>query len=155
MAAYLNASADVPAEIREALQDAMETAIANVPAIAGKVWFCPDVSGSMQSPVTGHRPGATTAVRCIDVAALMTAGFLRKNRGRRSCPFRERLVRWSAQPARLGHDQRGQPGGIAAGRDQLLGAAGGAERRKAKGDLVIFVSDNESWAGRKTVAAPR
>ena len=27
----------------------------------------------MQSPVTGHRKGSTTAVRCIDVAALVAA----------------------------------------------------------------------------------
>ena len=56
--------------MKEALQDAMETATQNVPAIAGKVWILPDVSGSMQSPVTGYRPGSATAVRCLDVAAL-------------------------------------------------------------------------------------
>ena len=50
----------MPREVREALQDAMEIAIANVPAIDGKVYVCPDVSGSMHSPVTGHRKGATT-----------------------------------------------------------------------------------------------
>ena len=52
----------------------MEIAIENVPAVAGQVVVCPDVSGSMRSPVTGARRGATTAVRCIDVAALMAAG---------------------------------------------------------------------------------
>ena len=38
----------------------MEIALANVPAIEGKVYVCPDVSGSMSSPVTGYRKGATT-----------------------------------------------------------------------------------------------
>ena len=42
-------------------------------------YVLPDVSGSMQSPVTGCRKGATTAVRCIDVAALVAAAVLRKN----------------------------------------------------------------------------
>jgi 60 kDa SS-A/Ro ribonucleoprotein len=44
----------------------------------------PDVSGSMHSPVTGHRKGATTQVRCIDVAALVAAAFLRRNPSARS-----------------------------------------------------------------------
>ena len=34
-------------EVRDALQDAMELAIANVPSIEGRVVVCPDVSGSM------------------------------------------------------------------------------------------------------------
>jgi 60 kDa SS-A/Ro ribonucleoprotein len=52
----------------------------NVPAFAGKVWVLPDASGSMGSPVTGHRKGATSAVRCVDVAALVAATVLRQNR---------------------------------------------------------------------------
>src|SRR5262249_11799329 len=64
MTAYQNCDSAVPQQVRDALQDAMELAIANVPPIAGRVVVCPDVSGSMQSPVTGHRRGSTTAVRC-------------------------------------------------------------------------------------------
>ncbi|HTN73790.1 MAG TPA: RNA-binding protein, partial [Pirellulaceae bacterium] len=73
MVAYMNASSEVPVEIREALQDAMEIAISNVPHIQGKVYVFPDVSGSMHSPVTGVRADATSKVRCIDVAALVAA----------------------------------------------------------------------------------
>src|SRR3712207_8227055 len=39
----------------------------------------PDVSGSMKSPVTGYRKGATSTVRCIDVAALVAAAVLRRS----------------------------------------------------------------------------
>ena len=67
---------DMPHAIREALQDAMETAVRNVPEFAGNVVVCPDVSGSMHSPVTGHRGSATSQTRCIDVAALMAAAVL-------------------------------------------------------------------------------
>ena len=35
----------------------MELAIENVPAIDGRVFVCPDVSGSMRSPVTGAAQG--------------------------------------------------------------------------------------------------
>ena len=51
---------EIPRKITEALQDAMEIATENVPKIAGKVYVCPDVSGSMSSAVTGYRKGATT-----------------------------------------------------------------------------------------------
>jgi 60 kDa SS-A/Ro ribonucleoprotein len=79
MAAYKAANEGVPMDVREALQDAMEHALANVPELEGKVVICPDVSGSMRSVVTGQRGSASSAVRCIDVAALVAAAFLRKN----------------------------------------------------------------------------
>ncbi len=60
MVAYANADARVPAVVKEAIQDAMEVALENVPSIAGKLYVLPDVSGSMHSPVTGSRGSATT-----------------------------------------------------------------------------------------------
>ena len=95
LAAYkaADANAGIPREITEALQDAMEIATANVPAIDGKVWIFPDVSGSMQSAVTGYRKGATSAVRCLDVAALFAAAILRKNPSAEVIPFRTTSLR--------------------------------------------------------------
>ena len=89
LAAYKAADANeaIPREITDALQDAMEIAIENVPAIDGKVWIFPDVSGSMQSAVTGYRKGSTSAVRCLDVAALFAAAILRKNPTAEVIPF--------------------------------------------------------------------
>src|SRR6185503_14504402 len=72
LAASRALNAGVPDEIRAALEDAMELALANVPGIEGQVYVCPDVSGSMRSAVTGVRKGATTAVRCVDVASLVS-----------------------------------------------------------------------------------
>ena len=79
MVAFSQVVADVPAEVRDALQDAMEIATENVADLAGGrgVYVFPDVSGSMHSPITGVRKGATTAVRCVDVAALVAATVLR------------------------------------------------------------------------------
>src|SRR5260370_16787860 len=79
LTAYQNCDAAAPQEVRDALQDAMELAIANVPSIEGRVVVCPDVSGSMKSPVTGHRPGSTTTVRCCDTPAFGHASVLRTN----------------------------------------------------------------------------
>ena len=70
----------------------MELAIANVPSIEGRVVVCPDVSGSMKSPVTGYRAGSTTSVRCVDVAALVAASVLRKNQSATILPFEQGVV---------------------------------------------------------------
>lgn len=125
----------------------MEIAIENVPKVEGKVYVCPDVSGSMHSPVTGHRAGGTTAVRCIDVAALVGAAFLRKNPHAEIIPFSDDVVPLGkVLLARLGDDQRGAP--VSAG--PLGGTSCSAplrhlNARGAKGDLVVYVSDNMSW----------
>src|SRR5262249_45606776 len=79
LAAYKAAGAEMPTAITNALQDALEIATENVPAIPGKIYICPDVSGSMQSPATGHRGSATSAVRCVDVAGLVAASLMRRN----------------------------------------------------------------------------
>jgi len=145
MAAYGASLGKAPAEISEALQDAMEVALTNVPTLSGKVVVCPDVSPSMHSSVTGFRRGATSAIRCIDVSALLAAAVLRKNTSARILPFAEKVVNLHLNPrdSVLTNAQK-----LAA-----LGGAGTAcsaplallNQEKAKVDLVLLISDNESW----------
>ena len=72
LAAYLNASDEVPHKIKTALHMAAEIACGNVPELPGPVIIGLDTSGSMSSPVTGHRGrGATSKMRCVDVAAIL------------------------------------------------------------------------------------
>ncbi len=138
-------SPEVDARLREALHDAMEFSVAHVPSFSGAVAVCPDVSGSMSSPVTGYRPGATSTVRCLDVAALVAAAVLRKNPKARVLPFevevrearleaRDTILTNAAKLAALGGGGTDCSAPLAA-----LNAAGCAP------DLVIFVSDNQSW----------
>lgn len=145
LAAFVNAGENVPHEVREALQDAMEIAVNNVPTIDGQVIVLPDVSGSMSSPVTGHREGSTTKVNCIHVAALVAAAVLRKNPSAIVLPFEEDVV-----------DLRLNPRDSIMTNAQKLSSIGGGgtscsaplvllNRQKAKGDLVLYVSDNQSW----------
>lgn len=145
MMAYNSTSADVPPPIREALQDAMEIAIANVPAVAGKVIVCPDVSGSMSSAVSGHRKGATSAVRCIDVAALVAAALLRKNRDAEVLPFENSVVSVALNPRDSVMTNAQKLASIGGGGTNCSAPLAELNRRKAKGDLVVFVSDNQSW----------
>ncbi len=148
MAAFMAAKSDMPGEITMALQEAMEIAIENVPKVEGKIFLCPDVSGSMQSAATGIRKGATSAVRCIDIAALVSAAFLRRNTSAEVMPFSDDVV---TMPHRL------NPLDSVMTNAQFLaslpsgGTACSAPLRRlnaerANGDLVIYVSDNMSWA---------
>src|SRR5690606_23833609 len=88
----------IPREITEALQDAMEIATENVPKIDGKVFVFPDISGSMQSPATGYRKGSTSAVRCVDIAALFAAAILRTNPTAEVIPFDSKAVEVNLNP---------------------------------------------------------
>lgn len=145
LSAYKAAGQQVPAAVAEALQDAMELATANVPQFAGRVAVCPDVSGSMSASVTGYRAGATSNVRCIDVAGLMAAAVLRKNREARVLPFECKVVSLSLN----GRDS------VMTNASRLADVGGGGTNcsaplklladEQAAVDLVILVSDNESW----------
>jgi 60 kDa SS-A/Ro ribonucleoprotein len=156
MVAYRQADAEVPAQVREALQDAMEIAIAHVPSFASgegpsfpvPVVVCPDISGSMQSAVTGNRGTATTSVRCLDVAALVAAAVVRRNPRAAVIPFSDRVneVRLNPRDSVMTNAKllAELPSG---GTDCSLPVAE-LNRRKAKAGLVILVSDNESWIDR-------
>jgi 60 kDa SS-A/Ro ribonucleoprotein len=145
LTANQHCDAAVPQELRDALQDAMELAIANVPVIGGRVVVCPDVSGSMQSPVTGHRRGSTTAVRCIDVAALVAASVLRKNSTATVLPFDYGVVSLDLSSRDSVMTNAGKLASIGGGGTNCSAPVRLLNTMQEKADLVIFVSDNESW----------
>ena len=145
MVAYATADSAVPEIVRNALQDAMEIAIANVPKVDGGVWVFPDISGSMHSPVTGHRTGATTAVRCIDVAALVAAAFLRQNPRTGVIPFENNAINVTLNPRDSVMTNAAKLAALPAGGTNCSAPLAELNRRRASGDLLIYVSDNESW----------
>lgn len=150
LAAYLNAEADIPSVLRDALGKAAEIACGNVPALPGPVVIGLDVSGSMQMPITGDRGlGSTSRVRCADVAALFAAAILRQNPDSLVVPFDDRAHRAALDP----HDtilslaaRLAEYGG--GGTDcslPLREATTSHPDRKFAG--CVLVSDNESWIG--------
>ena len=139
------ANAEIPRQITEALQDAMEIAIENVPEINGKVYVFPDISGSMHSPVTGYRQGATSAVRCIDVAALVAATILRKNPTAEVIPFESDVVRIALNPRDSIMTNAQKLANLPCGGTNCSAPLRELNRYKSKGDVLIYVSDNESW----------
>lgn len=145
LAAYRMTGDGVPATVREALQDALELSLSNVPALSGQVVVCPDVSGSMASPVTGYRQGATTAVRCIDVAALVAAAILRKQPQAQLLPFENKVVKMTLNPRDSVMSNASRLAAICGGGTSCSAPLKQLADAKAKVDTLILVSDNESW----------
>ncbi len=123
----------------------MEIATENVPQIEGKIYVLPDVSGSMSSPVTGLRKGATTSVRCIDVAGLVASAILRKNPTAEVLPFENDVVNVALNPRDSVMTNAQKLANIGGGGTNCSAPLTQLNKAKSKGDLVIYVSDNESW----------
>jgi 60 kDa SS-A/Ro ribonucleoprotein len=151
LSAYTAASnnREMPRAVTEALQDAMEIATENVPAIDGKIYVFPDISGSMHSSVTGYRKGATSAVRCIDVAALVAAAILRKNPEAEVIPFSDAVVEAQLNPRDSVMTNAQKLAALPSGGTNCSAPLKQLNRRRATGDLIIYVSDNESWMDSK------
>jgi 60 kDa SS-A/Ro ribonucleoprotein len=147
MVAYSMAVANkqIPVIVTNALQDAMEIATKNVPEFPGKVYVFPDVSGSMHSPVTGYRRGSTSAVRCVDVAALVAATVLRKNTQAEVIPFESNVVKVRLNPRDSVMTNAEKLAKLPFGGTNCSAPLAFLNKQNAKGDLVIYVSDNESW----------
>ena len=148
MTAYQNLGENVPQKIRSALHKALDLSIVNTPSWLGKTLLCVDVSGSMSSPITGHRKGSTTKTRCVDVAALV-AGVICKH---------------SPESEVIAFDMKAHPfryvpeDSVLTNAKRLAAYGGGGtacsvaldhyvKNRKGQWpDQVVYVSDNESWA---------
>ncbi|HEY0112668.1 MAG TPA: RNA-binding protein [Allosphingosinicella sp.] len=135
----------VPLKVQAALETALEAALANVPAIPGRVVVAPDVSGSMSSPVTGYRKGASSKVRCIDVAALVAAAILRRNASARLLPFEVDVVPIEVDPFARVAANAAKLAAIGGGGTNVSAPLALLNRERAAADLVVIVSDNESW----------
>jgi 60 kDa SS-A/Ro ribonucleoprotein len=142
----------VPHEIRSALHDALEASVARVPSLPGKVYVAVDVSGSMQSPVTGRANGNTTVVKCIDVAALFAAAILRQNPNAELIPFHDSVVRFSAKAKDPVFRTAERLAALPSGGTDCSKVLAHLNARGARGDFVVYVSDNQSWLGTRGVA---
>ncbi len=144
----------VPPAISDALQDAMEHALANVPVLAGQVHVLVDVSGSMGAAITGQRPGATSVTRCVDVAALFGAAILRVNPHTKVLAFEQSVVKGlSLNPRDTVLTNAKLLASVGGGGTNCAAPLAALNEVNAKGDLVIYVSDNESWIDTRRGAA--
>jgi len=144
MMAWKAVDGAVPGVLKDALEDAMDVALENVPTIEGRVYLCPDVSGSMSQPVTGHRKGATSAVRCIDVAGLVAAAMMRVNDAV-VIPFEQDVVDVKISKNASVMSNARKLASIGGGGTNCSAPLAKLNREDARGELVVLISDNESW----------
>jgi 60 kDa SS-A/Ro ribonucleoprotein len=135
----------VPLTVQAALESALEASLASVPKLEGQVVVCPDVSGSMSSPATGYRKGGSSKVRCIDIAALVSAAVLRKNRNARVIPFEVDVVKLKLDPNARVAVNAAKLAQVGGGGTNVSAPLALLNKERARVDMVVIVSDNESW----------
>lgn len=148
LAAFLNAEEAVPEAVKLALQDAMELATRNVPALpeGTGVHVFVDVSGSMSYSVTGqHGSRQASSVTCTQVAALAASAILRRNQHAQVLAFADRVVPCKLNPRDSVMTNARILGSLPSGGTNCSAPLSKLNEDKAKGDLVIYLSDNESW----------
>lgn len=141
---YLNAT-DLPNKLRNALHDALEASVDNIPDFDTDTAICVDTSGSMSSPITGNRGTATSKATCVQVAAVIAASILRKNNGNTTVlPFDTSVknVRIDSRDTIMTNAQKLALNG---GGTDCSCALRHLNNSNHKGNLVIYVSDNASW----------
>lgn len=159
MSTYLNAGYRMPFGIKNAINDALEVSLENVPDFPELTTVACDVSGSMRDPVTGQRENKQTYRKGKDtvqpappitnqqVAALMTAAVMRRCKSPLVWGFDDKLYDFG--------QELNPRDTVLTNAEKIAKYHGGATAcwlpmkhlydNNIKQDLVILVSDNESW----------
>jgi 60 kDa SS-A/Ro ribonucleoprotein len=141
---YLNTT-DIPARLRNALQDAAEIATENTPEFGdGSVAIALDVSGSMRNALTGDRGSVTTKTRCVDVAAMFATCVLRKNENSIVLPFDDKIYTPDINPRDSIMTNSAKLAGIGGGGTFCQLPLAKLNEMNWKGNLVVYFSDNEA-----------
>lgn len=143
--AYKNVSETMPQELKEALDVATSLAIKNIPNLKmDNVLIAVDCSGSMNSPISVSSNGVHSKMSCNDVASLMASCLL-------SACGNVKIARFdgAAEEVVL------SPQDSVLTNAKKLNRSGGStdcsaplrlwNQKGYKADLVIYLSDNESW----------
>lgn len=140
----------VPRVIRNALHDALDVATENTVVVDGPAHALIDVSGSMSSPVSGHRAGATSKATCVQVAAMIGSSFLKHNPESSIIAYSDNAItNHGCEPRDSVMTNAQRLASIGGGGTNLGAAFRELNRAKAKGDLVVVCSDMETWMDGK------
>lgn len=142
MTAYKNVN--MGADVKNALQDALDAAIENVPQLNGKTLIAIDISGSMRCPVTGERDSASTQALCSEVAPLMAACILRNNRNSDVIIYdsEARYINLNGRDSIVTNTQKLTINGGGTNCSKVLNLVNSLNKNY---DNVIIISDNMSW----------
>ncbi len=136
---------EVPFKVKEALVDALDESLRNVPELPGQLVVGIDTSGSMHSHL-----GDRSVARYIDVSALFGAAALRANPESKILPFDNQVNK-----VRLSHRDS-----VATIAEALAKSGGGGtnvsdvfnvtlkkvkQDKKFRPDAIILISDMQTW----------
>lgn len=145
LSAHRSAEKRVPAVVRDALAQALQAATARIPNFTGRTWVAADVSGSMLTPITGKRGDASSKVRCIDVAALIASCVLHKSRTARVIAFADDIVPVRLRAQDSVFENAARLAALGGGGTNCSAPLAWLNEEREPADLVILISDNESW----------
>lgn len=157
---YKNLDESIPMSIRKALNDSVQLAYANIEVKANSIVVGIDVSGSMSSSITG-KGVRTSNTSCNEVASLIACAYMYKVKQSTESkkvtllPF-DNVVR----------DIKLDPLDTLATNAQKIAASGGRStdcsaplrfilEKGISVDLVIIISDNESWIDKDNFVSGR
>ena len=148
MAAYKHIDRTVvPRRIVDALHDAMEISVENVPELKGKTFVIVDVSGSMGQPVTGYRTAKNSKVRCVDAAAILAVSLARKNEDTIVLPVDTSVhSKFTIEPRNTIITEAERLSRFCGGGTALSAGLNYIYKYKHKVDNLVIISDQESWA---------
>jgi 60 kDa SS-A/Ro ribonucleoprotein len=95
--------------------------------------------------ITGIRQGATSKVRCVEVAALVAAAILRQNPQAEILPFDQVVVELKLNPRDSVMTNAQKLASIGGGGTNCSAPLQRLNAMQAAGEMIIFVSDNQSW----------
>ena len=84
-------------------------------------------------------------MRCVDVAALVAAAFLQRNPKTEVIPFEQKVVTVDINPRDSVLTNAQKLATVGGGGTSCSAPLALLNKRQAKGDLLVYVSDNQSW----------
>lgn len=152
---YLVNKANLPYAVYDALLDAMDISLENVPPL-GKCLVAVDVSLSMNSPITGNQDArlaqsgvsyrsVSSKSRCVDVAALIGCSILRSNPDAVLVPFNNACIDIHLNPRDTVATNSEKLSALCRGGTNCSAPLAQAEQRGDTFDTFVLISDNESW----------
>ncbi|MCC6573221.1 MAG: VWA domain-containing protein [Planctomycetes bacterium] len=144
------AALDLAAEMRYAqspgLRGAGEMLGRDVPRLPGKLYLLVDVSGSMQDAMAQRGD-----VRYLDLAALFAAATLKRNSAAEVVAYSDEVIECTlGREDVMGNAQK--LANLEGGGTKCVTPLKALNKRWARGDLVVYISDNQGRPNAATLA---
>lgn len=136
-----NMSVDTSQLLRDALEEALKNSFGNTPSFEGNIVLCIDVSGSMSCTISNK--GIATY---LDAAAVLALSFLNKNPKVTILPFCTRVHPSHSLSADNSFYENYQIlEKFSGGGTDCSAPIRYLNQQKENADMIILVSDNQSW----------